>query len=299
MTSKARQIADYVLGLFTDRATGNVGIGTSAPAASGLEISRATGAASPTPAELRLSTTTNEQGTWSTTDPWGRLSFYSADVSTGGAKVQAAIQTVAGNNNGGFSLLEFLVVPSTGSGVLQRALRLAPTSSEKVNTIFSSDSATETMRITSAGNVGIGTSSPAQQLHSTDGQIFGQNKKLSFTGDFTATATPKINLTLNSTSTPRLSCFIYLFGRDVVNSLSVATTILSVSVGSTARNVSVVNSTGQNNVASASIALSGNDLVITLTVNAVSPSTVGYTNMRGYVDIIEDNQSITAVSVSG
>jgi hypothetical protein len=222
MTSKARQIADYVLGLFTDRATGNVGINTTSPNTQ-LEVA-------------------------------------------GNIHVSGADRSIFNRSN--------------------NALTLGTNNTERV-------------RITDAGNVGIGTSSPAQQLHSTGGQIFGQNKKLSFTGDFTATATPKINLTLNSTSTPRLSCFIYLFGRDFVNSLSVATTILSVSVGSTARNVSVVNSTGQNNVASASIALSGNDLVITLTVNAVSPSTVGYTNMRGYVDIIEDNQSITAVSVSG
>jgi hypothetical protein len=33
MSSKARQIADYVIGLFTDRATGNVGIGTNDPKA--------------------------------------------------------------------------------------------------------------------------------------------------------------------------------------------------------------------------------------------------------------------------
>jgi hypothetical protein len=38
MTSKARQIADYVIGLFTDRATGNVGIGTSSPTNVKLQI---------------------------------------------------------------------------------------------------------------------------------------------------------------------------------------------------------------------------------------------------------------------
>jgi hypothetical protein len=152
--------------------SGDVGIGTTNPSVNGLEISRNTGGASPNPAELRLSTTTNEQGTWSTTDPWGRLSFFSADVSAGGAKVQASIQTVAGNINGGFSSLDFLIVPVSGDdiGVLQRGIRLQPESSSRLSVIFSRSNTEETMRITSTGNVGIGTTSPNQLLEiSKDG----------------------------------------------------------------------------------------------------------------------------------
>jgi hypothetical protein len=52
---------------------GNVGIGTTAPAVE-LEVSSATGSASPVPTEIRISTTTVASD-YSTTLPWGRLSF--------------------------------------------------------------------------------------------------------------------------------------------------------------------------------------------------------------------------------
>jgi hypothetical protein len=115
---------------------GNVGIGTSAPAVSGLEISRATGTASPTPAELRISTSSTGSD-WSTTSPWGRLSFFSADTSDGGPQVQASISAIADLASGGRSALTF----NTGAG-----------------------SPLECLRITSGGLVGIGTSSPDANL---------------------------------------------------------------------------------------------------------------------------------------
>jgi hypothetical protein len=115
--------------------SGNVGIGTTSPAVSGLEISRATGSATPTPAELRIATTTSASD-WSTTSPWGRLSFYSADASSAGPKIQATIDAIATGAGGGTSHIVFQsAADSTGT-------------------------LTERMRINSSGNVGIGTSSP-------------------------------------------------------------------------------------------------------------------------------------------
>ena len=115
--------------------SGNVGIGTSSPAVSGLEISRATGSASPTPAELRISTT-NIASDWSTTNPWGRLSFYSADASSTGPKIVSSIDATAEGTSGGTGNISFKLAAAT-TGTL-----------------------TEAMLITSAGNVGIGTSAP-------------------------------------------------------------------------------------------------------------------------------------------
>jgi len=125
--------------------TGNVGIGTTAPAVSGLEISRATGTATPTPAELRISTT-NSASDWSTTNPWGRLSFYSADASNGGAKIHASIDTIATATTGGTSRLDFNITDGQATPSLIPAM-----------TILSTASANPT--------VGIGTTAPSTEFH--------------------------------------------------------------------------------------------------------------------------------------
>jgi hypothetical protein len=102
--------------------SGNVGIGTSSPAVSGLEISRATGSASPTPAELRISTTSSNSD-WSTTDPWGRLSFYSADTSSAGPKIVSAIDVTAEAASGGTGNISFKLAATT-TGTLTERMRL-------------------------------------------------------------------------------------------------------------------------------------------------------------------------------
>jgi hypothetical protein len=116
---------------------GLVGIGTSAPATL-LHLSSATGSASPTPTELRIATTTNA-GDWSTTDPWGRISFYSADVSGNGPKIHAAIDSVSTDTFGSSSLLQFRTSLSDGTLPVR-------------------------MSIDNVGRVGIGTTSPGRLL---------------------------------------------------------------------------------------------------------------------------------------
>jgi hypothetical protein len=101
--------------------SGNVGIGTSSPAVSGLEIARATGTASPTPAELRLSTTSSGASDWSTTDPWGRLSFYNSDASGGGPKIHAAIDATAANTSGSASDMIFSINDAASNTLTERA----------------------------------------------------------------------------------------------------------------------------------------------------------------------------------
>jgi hypothetical protein len=135
----------------------NVGIGTTSPSVSGLEISRATGV-SPTPVELRLTTTTNDSG-WSTTNPWGRLSFYSADASVGGAKVHASIQTTAQSSAGGNSNLDFFVT-DTANGTLFRTLSFQGAGTNTTQTLFYSGGGTNTMTLTTNGDLALGTTTP-------------------------------------------------------------------------------------------------------------------------------------------
>jgi hypothetical protein len=114
---------------------GRLGLGTSAPDAL-LHLSSATGSATPTPTEIRIATTTNANN-WSLTDPWGRVSFYSQDISGSGPKIHTSIDCTSAAGSGASSNLFF------------------KTSSNTSNTLE-----TRLMIVGDSGNVGIGTTSP-------------------------------------------------------------------------------------------------------------------------------------------
>jgi hypothetical protein len=171
--------------------SGNVGIGTSSPSVSGLDISRATGSASPTPAELRLTTTTNDSG-WSTTNPWGRISFYSADASVGGAKVHASIQTTAQSSAGGNSNLDFFVT-DTANGTLFRTLSFQGAGTNTTQTVFYSGGGTPAMTLDASGNFLVGTTTVA-----------GSNL---FTASAPASGTGGIAVRTNSTNNPSFELY--------------------------------------------------------------------------------------------
>ena len=123
--------------LVVDSVNNRVGVGTTAPNTL-LELSSATGSATITPTELRLSTTTNASD-WDNTNPWGKISFYSHDTSNGGPQVRGAIGMSAAESFGGYGRLGLF---TENAGTL----------SERVS-------------IKTNGNVGIGTTSPDARLH--------------------------------------------------------------------------------------------------------------------------------------
>jgi hypothetical protein len=118
---------------------GNVGIGTSSPSAK-LEVNSGT-STGPT---LRLATTGI---TVSSNTEIGTLDFYNSDATAPGARTASYISSYSAGTAGGGDL------------------RFA--TSENANTV------TERMRITAAGNVGIGTSAPSAPLHVVGGSASG------------------------------------------------------------------------------------------------------------------------------
>ena len=114
----------------------NVGIGTASPNVL-LELSSDTGSATIVPTELRLSTTTIA-GDWDTTNPWGKITFYSADTSNSGPKVRGAIGMSPLEIFGGYGRLGFFTEYQGTLG--------------------------ERMSIKHDGNVGVGTISPLVTL---------------------------------------------------------------------------------------------------------------------------------------
>ena len=115
--------------------SGNVGIGTASPNTL-LELSKATGSATISPTELRLTTTT-DAADWDTTNSWARLAFYTNDVTGDAPGVMASVGAVASSVDGGENT------------------RLA---------FFTAEPHLERMCVDRYGNVGIGTTSPGQKL---------------------------------------------------------------------------------------------------------------------------------------
>lgn len=96
-----------------------VGNATSTDASVNLLVSSATGSATPTPTEVRIATTSSASD-WSTSLPWGRLSFYSGDGSAGGPKIHAAIDAVSFTTAGGTADLSFKTSTNASDALTER-----------------------------------------------------------------------------------------------------------------------------------------------------------------------------------
>jgi hypothetical protein len=138
-------------------ATTNTGIDvTGTVTADGLTVSTATGSSSITPTDITIKTETSASD-WSTTDEWGRVVFYSDDVSNGGAKAHATIGVSPTASGGGLSNLVFKTSNSTPSLVKRMDIN------EGGNISFYEDTGTTAKFFwdASAESLGIGGTVPA------------------------------------------------------------------------------------------------------------------------------------------
>jgi hypothetical protein len=124
----------------------------------GLTVETATGTATPTPSQITIATS-SAGGDWSETNPWGRLAFYSADTSAGGAKEEATLDVVAAQAAGGVS--DFFV--KTYNSGLKNRIKVG----YEGDVSFYEDTGTTAKLFwdASAESLGIGTSSPSAALH--------------------------------------------------------------------------------------------------------------------------------------
>jgi len=102
---------------------GDIDVNSDLTVGGDLEVAKATGDSSPDPVELKLRTQTNASS-WSLTDPWGVIDFYSDDSSAAGPKSQVQIQAIATNTNGGNSGLDFKLYNTTATE-LQSYLKIS------------------------------------------------------------------------------------------------------------------------------------------------------------------------------
>jgi hypothetical protein len=95
-------VDDGAVTLYHDNAAKLATTATGIDVTGTVTATTATGSASPTPTKITIATSTSASD-WSTTAPWGRLAFYSADTSAGGAKEEVTLNVVAAQAAGGVS----------------------------------------------------------------------------------------------------------------------------------------------------------------------------------------------------
>jgi len=131
---------------------------TGSVSADGLTVETATGSASPTPSKITIATSTSASD-WSTTAPWGRLAFYSADASAGGAKEEVTLDVISAQAAGGVA--DF-TINTYNSGAKER-FRISYDGD--ISFYDSAGTSQSFFWDASAESLGIGTSSPSVAAH--------------------------------------------------------------------------------------------------------------------------------------
>jgi hypothetical protein len=188
--------------LFVDATNDRVSVGTTTPGTQ-FEVTRATGTATPTPAEIRIRTTSNA-GDWSTSLPWGRLSFYSDDASATGARIHASVETIARTAVGAGANLSFKVDDQSGN--LTERLQL----NADGPILLRNKAGTTVLETTDAGAVTL------NQIHN-----IGSGNVTS--GRYTPTVTEGTNLTSGNKGTPQSAHYL-----RVGNTVTVSVRIITV-----------------------------------------------------------------------
>jgi len=159
----------------TIKADGKVGIGATEPDEL-LHISSATGGPTPTPTSLRIETTTSS-ASWSTTDPWGEINFYSTDPSGGGPKKHAVIDVTSEDANGSRSTLGIKLSGATSSTSTRLSISSAGTttltSASNTAPFIVNVSTTEAARIDGSGRLLVGTTTSASSWSATTLEVIG------------------------------------------------------------------------------------------------------------------------------
>ena len=130
--------------------------GLTVDASSGV-IQSATGSASPTPTTFNIATTSSASD-WSTTSPWGRLAFYSADGSGGGGKPHVVLDATASNAIGASSSFS---VSTTSESANTLTKRLNITNNGDISFYEDTGTTAKLFWDASAESLGIGTASPS------------------------------------------------------------------------------------------------------------------------------------------